>query len=223
VTGDASSAPTINDASSDGPERCVARTKRGRCRKWPIRGGSVCATHGGSVGRVRAAADRRVARADALSELGKLRLFDAATEVDPDRVLLVELARSASAVAWLSRVVGELDAVHVVAGDQRVWLDLLNDERTRLARLAEVASKLGLEREGVDQAERQGAALAAVVRGVLDALDITAEQKARAIRLVMTCGYRSTSGERIRPPTSAGGATGLTFHHLLHPDGPYSG
>jgi hypothetical protein len=103
---------------------------------------------------------------------------------NPDAVLLAELSRTASAVEWLSGVVGELDAAELLTGMHREWWDVLSDERTRLARLAESASKLGLERQRVDQAERQGAAMAAVIRAVLDALDISAEQKARAVRLV---------------------------------------
>lgn len=41
--------------------RCVATTKRGPCKRWAILGGTVCPTHGGSVGRVRAKAAERLA------------------------------------------------------------------------------------------------------------------------------------------------------------------
>ena len=49
--------------------RCVA-TASGtgeRCRKAAIRGGTVCGTHGGSVGRVKGAAQRREAESAALA------------------------------------------------------------------------------------------------------------------------------------------------------------
>lgn len=42
--------------------RCIAQNKhgRGKCRRWAIRGGSVCAAHGGSAPQVREAAARRL-------------------------------------------------------------------------------------------------------------------------------------------------------------------
>jgi hypothetical protein len=39
---------------------CVATTKRGPCRKAPILGGTVCATHGGSAPQVKAKAAERL-------------------------------------------------------------------------------------------------------------------------------------------------------------------
>lgn len=45
----------------DNVATCVAHTKMGFCRKYPVHGSTVCPTHGASVKRVRAAADRRVA------------------------------------------------------------------------------------------------------------------------------------------------------------------
>jgi hypothetical protein len=49
--------------------RCVATASSTgeQCRKAPVRGATVCATHGGSVGRVKAAAARRVAESAALA------------------------------------------------------------------------------------------------------------------------------------------------------------
>src|SRR5258708_5681947 len=57
-----------------GSRRCVAMASSTgeRCRKAPIRGATVCATHGGSVGRVKAAAARRLAEEHALTELAHL-------------------------------------------------------------------------------------------------------------------------------------------------------
>jgi plasmid stability protein len=49
----------------NGRPTCVAHTKTGFCKKFPVHGATVCATHGASVKRVRAAADRRVAESEA--------------------------------------------------------------------------------------------------------------------------------------------------------------
>lgn len=64
----------------DKPTRrtCKARTKRGACRKAPILGGTVCATHGGKAPQVKAKAAER------LADL-----------IDPDRAL-----RTAASLAY---------------------------------------------------------------------------------------------------------------------------
>lgn len=41
--------------------RCIADNKRGgKCKRWAIRGGSVCSAHGGAAPQVREAASRRL-------------------------------------------------------------------------------------------------------------------------------------------------------------------
>jgi hypothetical protein len=63
----------------DPKRRCTAHRKDGgRCKRAPILGGSVCATHGGSAGQVRAKAQRRLMAA-----------------VDVLMVELLEIAKSA--------------------------------------------------------------------------------------------------------------------------------
>ncbi|GAA5147304.1 hypothetical protein GCM10023340_19520 [Nocardioides marinquilinus] len=43
------------------PERCVARNRKGEpCKKYPIEGAVVCATHGGSAPQVRRKAQERI-------------------------------------------------------------------------------------------------------------------------------------------------------------------
>lgn len=65
----------------DEPRRCKAHTKRGQCKRPPIKGGTVCHTHGGAAPQVKRAADRRIAEY-------------VAQMVDPQRVL-AEIARVA--------------------------------------------------------------------------------------------------------------------------------
>ena len=58
------------------PTRCTARSSRTHqaCRRYPIRGGTVCPTHGGSIKRVKKAARERLEEMvdPALTELRKL-------------------------------------------------------------------------------------------------------------------------------------------------------
>lgn len=63
--------------TSDKP-RCKAKTRRGQCQRWPIKGGTVCQTHGGAAPQVKAKAAER--------------LLDL---IDPDRAL-----REAAALAY---------------------------------------------------------------------------------------------------------------------------
>lgn len=45
-----------------GMRKCTAHSSRTGepCQKWAIRGGNVCNTHGGSIGRVKRAAEERI-------------------------------------------------------------------------------------------------------------------------------------------------------------------
>lgn len=55
------------------PERCTGHTSAGRpCRNRPIRGGTVCSTHGGSAPQVKAAAEQRQVEAAAEASLTKI-------------------------------------------------------------------------------------------------------------------------------------------------------
>ena len=59
-----------------------------------------------------------------------------------------------------------------------IWIQLWNQERDRLARVSLEAVKVGIEQRRVKLAEDQGALVAAVVRRVLDRLNLTPEQAA---------------------------------------------
>lgn len=55
------------------PALCTGHTSAGRpCRNRPIRGGTVCSTHGGSAPQVRAAAENRQAQAAAEESITRL-------------------------------------------------------------------------------------------------------------------------------------------------------
>ncbi len=84
------------------PPRCSAHTSAGApCRRWPIAGGRVCATHGGRAPQV-------VARA-------RLRLAEAA---DPAAVRLVELLDSEDEAAQYRAAVAILDRAGIPKTDR---------------------------------------------------------------------------------------------------------
>lgn len=66
-------------------ERCAGHNRTGKpCRLYPIRGGTVCRSHGGAAPQTRAAANRRLAANEAERELRKsLADVDVHTIADP--------------------------------------------------------------------------------------------------------------------------------------------
>jgi hypothetical protein len=162
------------------PEKCTGHNGAGQpCRNRPIRGGSVCSTHGGSAPQVRAAADQRLLDRQAVLAL---ETFGLPREVDPHTALLEELHRAAGAVQWLQAVVADLKQSQV--GGESVWVKLWAEERDRLVKVAKTCVDVGIEERRVRLAEQAGAQLAAVVRAVLDRLALSSEQQALALTVV---------------------------------------
>ena len=79
--------------------RCSAKTTKGeQCKRWAIRGGTVCRSHGGAAPRAKA---RAAVRAEVLSWV----LND--EYVDPGEVLLKLVSQSAARVQLYSRLLEE--------------------------------------------------------------------------------------------------------------------
>src|SRR5690625_199525 len=79
--------------------KCSAKNRAGKpCGNWAIKGGTVCRSHGGAAPRVKAAAARRRAQAEAAKALA---LFGAPKDVEPSQALL--------------------DLVHWTAGEVEYW------------------------------------------------------------------------------------------------------
>lgn len=177
-------------------ERCAGHNRQGGpCGAFPRRGAKVCKTHGGSAPQVKAAAERRrelQAAADATRTYGLPR------EVAPDVALLEEVHRTAGHVAWLAKQVAELDEDDLVWGvteeaDKHttefagtdttrkalpnVWLVLYQQERKHLADVCKAAIAAGIAERQVRLAEQQGQVLADVIRRILGALSLSAEQQ----------------------------------------------
>jgi hypothetical protein len=159
--------------------RCNGTTSTGRCRKQPIKGGAVCRTHGGSAPQVKAKAEERLLHRRAVLEAETLGL---PREVDPHTALLEELHRTAGHVEWLGAVVADLERGKV-EGDS-VYVRLYAEERDRLLKVAKACVDVGIEERRVRLAEQAGAQLAAVVRAVLDRLELSDAQRLLALSVV---------------------------------------
>lgn len=132
------------------PTRCTAKNNRGEpCGRAPIKGGTVCPTHGGRAPQVKAAAEQRQLEEKATGELVKLWVgLDAAMPVkDP----VASLERLAGALEAAVDVVGaKVNALGQVAGG--TGLTQMRGEVVLLERL------LGQLRQSLDAMARLGIA-----------------------------------------------------------------
>lgn len=184
----------------DSTPQCTATSKQSgvRCKRRPIRGGTVCAMHGGKTPAVAAKAEQRLLARQALIAA---EAFGLPREVDPHSALLEELHRCAGAVQWLGAIVADLDKDEVVWGKTRhstggpdagithearpnAFVALWQSERDRLAKVAKTCVDVGIEERRVRLAESAGQQLAAVIRSVLDQLLLTDEQRSLALQVV---------------------------------------
>lgn len=193
----------MSDPIDDAP-RCTATSRSGnRCKRRPIPGGTVCSMHGGKAPQVAAAAE---ARLQARQALLAAETFGLPREVDPHTALLEELHRTAGAVQWLGAIVADLDRKDVVWGKTRevrgtasdegadngttyaaqtnAFVRLWQEERDRLAKVAKTCVDVGIEERRVRLAESAGQQLAAVIRAVLDRLELTDGQRSLAVQVV---------------------------------------
>lgn len=169
--------------------QCTATSKQSgeRCKRRPIRGGTVCAMHGGKTPAVAAAAERRLLERQALVAA---EAFGLPREVDPHTALLEELHRCAGAVQWLGAIVADLDRKDISWGKVKetrgtqlekgaengttysaqvnVFVRLWQEERDRLAKVAKTCVDVGIEERRVRLAESTGQQLAAFARSLLD-------------------------------------------------------
>lgn len=200
--------------------RCNGTTSAGgRCRKQPIKGATVCRTHGGSAPQVLAKAEQRLLARQALVAA---EAFGLPREVDPHSALLEELHRCAGAVQWLGAIVADLDKDEVVWGKTRhstggpdagithearpnAFVSLWQAERDRLAKVAKTCVDVGIEERRVRLAESAGQQLAAVIRSVLDRLELSDGQRSLALQVVPD-ELRRLAGD-ITPGTVVGGGS----------------
>lgn len=181
------------------PRRCQAKSNRaegGQCRRWAMKGQTVCPTHGGRAPQNRAAAERRQTEERIEKELAT---YGRPIETTPTEALLEEVKWTAGHVAWLRQRIGELeqdqlswgkteevdkgsgefagtDITHAAAPP--VLLDLYQRERTHLVKVCATAISAGIEERRVRLAQAQGDLIAGVIQAILGDLHLTPEQQA---------------------------------------------
>jgi hypothetical protein len=158
-----------------------------------MRGQSVCRKHGGGAPQARAAAGRRLAAAEWSRSFG-----GQAESGDPSQTVLDEIRWAAGHVMWLRLRVQETEPEALVWGVEsevekgsgefpgvdvttsaksNAWVRLYGEERDRLIRMCKIAHDMGIAERHVELAERVGALMADLLRGVLGELGLSEEQQ----------------------------------------------
>ncbi|UVY83805.1 hypothetical protein NLU66_16585 [Brachybacterium sp. NBEC-018] len=182
--------------------RCKATARSGDpCRRAAMKGGTVCASHGGKSPQAKAAAARRLAEQEAAKAV---RLFSAPVDVDPARALVDLVQWTAGEVAyWRTQVKqladedpkaltwgvtrikdGGTDGGTTLEATPNIAYRMLTDAQDRLAKYAAAALRAGVEERRVKLAEDQGALVAQAIRSILDQLDLTPAQVSRVPEVV---------------------------------------
>lgn len=161
-------------------QHCGAHRRQGpagaRCTRpagWgtPHVGIGHCKFHGGNTSSHIVAAERELASRSVIT-------FGLPREVDPQQALLEEVHRTAGHVTWLQAKIASLptdeDLKQLDQAERferpAVWVEMYQAERKHQTRVAEAAIRCGIAERQVRLAEAQGAQLAGVLRGVLDAV-----------------------------------------------------
>lgn len=168
-------------------QTCSATNRQGGpCGRPVVPGLSVCRYHGGSTKASRAAAARRL---EAQKAERTAATYGLPVEVDPLSALLQELWRTAGHVAWLGALIADLDDVGAEGRDERgrvverpsVWIQLYQQERAHLAKVAKDCLTVGIEERRVRLAEDQARAVAEAMRAFAVAVGLDpAEESVRA-------------------------------------------
>jgi hypothetical protein len=174
------------------PARCTAHRTNGQpCARAPIKGHTVCATHGGSAPQVKDAAARHLAVAAVTAELDRLGI---PIPTNPTDALLSQLAEAAGNVSYLRQ---ELQRQQQLATDadrpgstplvqHGQWtatvaplVTLYGEWSDRMARLAKLALDAGVDERAIALAERLGALLADTLEAALSDREwgLTEEQR----------------------------------------------
>lgn len=181
------------------PKRCKAKNRAGeQCGRPPMRGGRVCASHGGKIPNVLAASERRLAEQEATREVA--RLTDARGPLTLPDVYREMLTTAGDAVAWqrvLRERVESLDGYSSATGmgGDQVRADVVLFERAmdRTAKVLELVARLDLDTRLTHISAQQGEQVARVLRVGLDAAGLSTGQR-EAAEAAMVLELRKIGG-----------------------------
>lgn len=143
-------------------QRCTATTSKGApCSKFRVKGATVCMTHGGSVGRVKEAAERRVADAQARELAARVDVDVTQFHGDPIEALRDLLARDQASMERFGRLVSRFEdgqLTYTTRGGVemlRAVLGAYQQERDALGRHLDLMLKAGVAERLIQTREAQ--------------------------------------------------------------------
>lgn len=146
------------------------------CGRYPLRGATVCTSHGGRAPQVRAAAARRLAEREALKRLDEVEIRPIGNPIRAYADLAAEV------VTWksqMAQMVNELDEYRFTDDKGAEHLDarvaLFERAMDRCEKVLGNWVRLGLEERRVQLEEREAELVRTVLVGVITGLGLTLE------------------------------------------------
>ena len=181
---------------------CGAKTRDGDpCRNPPMSGATRCRMHGGATPRGRAAAERRLAEAEAARHVTA---FGARTDVTaPEALLELVQSKAAEVAYWDGRVAelgdderagmldakvedgfekGEAKLIRTTQAGPHVFVVMLHKAQDQLAAYSAAAIRAGVDRAMVEAVTLQAAWLLPLLYEAITAARANAEEPAVIIR-----------------------------------------
>lgn len=177
----------------DPSRRCTATANRtgGRCQQVAIRGGTVCATHGGRSPQVKAKAAARLAADKAARDVARL---GGRLDIDPAAALEVVVQGAAADVAALELLVAELTPEQLARSEGTSLTGMLRDARAELRRAAKAALDAGVDERRVRISEATTTrVIQAVVLGLQDLGELLPAEVLPAARVAIGRRMRDLS------------------------------
>ncbi len=196
--------PSDNNPKPLADWQCGARTRSGGlCRQAKINGTARCKQHGGQAPQTIAAAERRRTMAEAAELIGSFG-YGQPREISPTEAIKEELHRTASAVQWLSMIVGQLEQDRLaqgvtkietktgfqagrsvtIEGKPSVWYQMWTQERQHYAKVADIAHRMGIDERQTQVIEMAAQLGVVAISRILGQLELTAPQQQLASRVV---------------------------------------
>jgi hypothetical protein len=127
-------------------------------------------------------------------------------EVTPGQALQGALNLSANAMAWLTWMVGGIAEDEMLTPESQSLLRLFNDEKDRLARIAQACANAGISERQIKLQEQQTDMMSQLLEAVMDKIQLTAEQRRAVGPAIRESLPALTAGQGIEPASDAGSA-----------------